>query len=169
MKNRFVNGFLKKMFWLQETNFRNHQIRPRGAKGEVFRQLHFIHFEYFKWICRFLSLFSSHRGFIGREVITLHFPTTSLRVSPKHFITRGHAHIKRTAGVASSSSHHHHHAHVCGELCQNAVLDVKSNCASPSSRETTTFLDDDGREERQKRQRQYYGETRVDFNRPSLR
>ena len=118
-----------------------------------------------------LSLFVSfppHRGFIG-EVITLNFPTTSLRVSPKHFITRGHAHIKRTAGVASSSSHHHHHAHVCGELCQNAVLDVKSKCASPSSRETTTFLDDDGHEERQKRQQQYYGETRVDFNRPSLR
>ena len=147
-----------------ETN-RNHQIRPRGAKGEVFRQLHFIHF-----LCRFLSPFPPHRGFIW-EVITLNFPITSLRVSPKHFITRGHAHSKRTAGVASSSSlHHHHHAHVCGELCQNAVLDVKSKCASPSSRETTTFLDDDGHEERQKQQQQqYYGETRVDFNRPSLR
>ena len=118
-----------------------------------------------------LSLFvsSTSRFYIG-EVIPLNFPITSLRVSPKHVITRGHAHIKRTAGVASSSSHHHHHAHVCGELCQNAVLDVKSKCASPSSRETTTFLDDDGHEERQKQhQQQYYGETRVDFNRPSLR
>lgn len=118
----------------------------------------------------FVSFSSSSRFYIG-EVIPLHFPITSLRVSPKHVITRGHAHIKRTAGVASSSSHHHHHhAHVCGELCQNAVLDVKSKCASPSSRETTTFLDDDGHEERQKQQQQqYYGETRVDFNRPSLR
>ena len=74
----------------------------------------------------FVSFSSSSRFYIG-EVIPF-YPITSLRVSPKHVITRGHAHIKRTAGVASSSSHHHHHhAHVCGELCQNAVLDVKSN------------------------------------------
>ena len=153
MKNR-VNGFL---------------CEKNGLTGNQTGTTKFDHVEpkekFFD--CAFLSLFLLIEVFLW-EVITLNFPTTSLRVSPKHFITRGHAHIKRTAGVASSSSHHHHHAHVCGELCQNAVLDVKSKCASPSSRETTTFLDDDGHEERQKRQ-QYYGETRVDFNRPSLR
>ena len=155
MKNR-VNGFLKNMFWLQETSLGTTKFDHVEPKEKFFD-------------CAFLSLFLLIEVFLW-EVITLNFPTTSLRVSPKHFITRGHAHIKRTAGVASSSSHHHHHhAHVCGELCQNAVLDVKSKCASPSSRETTTFLDDDGHEERQKRQQQYYGETRVDFNRPSLR
>ena len=131
---------------------RNHQIRPRGGKGEVFRLCILSISNSFVAFCLLL-----HRGFIIGEVIPLNFPITSLRVSPKHVITRGHAHIKRTAGVASSSSqhHHHHHAHVCGELCQNAVLDVKSKCASPSSRETTTLLDDDGHEERQKQQQQH--------------
>ena len=167
MKNR-VNGFLcEKNGSTGGKPNRNHQIRPRGGKGEVFRQCILSISNSFVAFC--LELLHIEVLYIG-EGIPLNFPITSLRVSPKHVITRGHAHIKRTAGVASSSSHHHHHhAHVCGERCQNAVLDVKSKCASPSSRETTTFLDADGHEERQKQQQQYYGETRVDFNRPSLR
>ena len=102
-------------------------------------RLHFIHF-----LCRFLSPFPKE------------FPQSTL-----YERTRAHTHHLLTAVVASSSSslshHHHHHAHVCGKLCQNAVLDVKSKCASPSSRETTTFLDDadDGHEERQKQQQQH--------------
>ena len=165
MKNR-VNGFLcEKNVWL-ENQTGTTKFDHVEEKEKFFDAFAFYPFS----LSLFVSFSSSSRFYIG-EVIPLHFPITSLRVSPKHVITRGHAHIKRTAGVASSSSHHHHHhAHVCGELCQNAVLDVKSKCASPSSRETTTFLDADGHEERQKQQQQqYYGETRVDFNRPSLR
>ena len=100
------------MFRLQETNRKEPPNSTTWRKRRSFStRLHFIHF-----LCRFLSPFPKE------------FPQSTL----SHERTRAHTHHLLTAGVASSSSslshHHHHHAHVCGKLCQNAVLDVKSPC-----------------------------------------
>ena len=73
MKNR-VNGFLKKMFRLQETNLGTTKFDHVEPKEKFFD-------------CAFLSLLLLIEVFLW-EVITLNFPTTSLKEFPQSTLSR---------------------------------------------------------------------------------